>query len=261
MSTIVLKFGGAAMENIERFSKVASLIAKRKMQYSRVAVVVSAMGKTTDELMKLAQKVHPHPPKREQDMLISVGERVSISLLAMALDSLGLEAISFTGSQSGIITSNEHTDAKILDVRPKRLLPHLDQGKIVIVAGFQGMSKNGEITTLGRGGSDTSAVALAISLGAECIEFYKDVPGIGAEDPKLCPETPIFSSLTYDEALSIIKKGAKVLHARSIALAQKNHIPLRIRSFFDPEKEGTFVGEQIEKSSFLCYESEEVVLV
>lgn len=261
MSTLIMKFGGAAVENVERFSRVAMIILKRASSYKRIVVVVSAMGKTTDELMQLAQKVHPSPPKREQDMLVSVGERVSISLLAMALDRIGLEAISFTGSQSGIITTNEHTEAKIVDIRPKRLLPHLDRGKIVIVAGFQGMSLNGEITTLGRGGSDTSAVALAVALGAEYVEFYKDVPGIGAEDPKQCPETPIFSSLSYEEALSIIRKGAKVLHARSIELAQKNGIILQVRSFFDPEKMGTIIGQGRSREPSLCYETEEVALV
>ncbi|MBI2742505.1 MAG: aspartate kinase [Chlamydiales bacterium] len=235
-----MKFGGAAVATAEHFSKIADLILSRSHSYSSIVVVVSAMGDSTDQLIALAKKVNPTPPRRELDMLISVGERISISLLAMALSAKNKEAISFTGSQSGIITSSQHNDAKIIEVRPFRLLPHLSTGKIVIVAGFQGVSREGEITTLGRGGSDTSAVALAIALGAEKVEFYKDVQGICSEDPKKNPEAQLFSTLSYPEALEIVQKGAKVLHERAILLAQKNSLPLHVLSF-NSFTEGTMI--------------------
>lgn len=245
--TIVMKFGGASLATPEKFAYISEIILKKSADFPRILVIVSAMGKTTDQLIELAQKVHPHPPKREQDMLLTVGERISISLLAMALAHKNKEAISFTGSQSGIMTCNQHCDASILDVRPHRILKRLDEGKIVIVAGFQGMSLEGEITTLGRGGSDTSAVALAAALRAERVEFYKDVPGIYSEDPKLHPDAEFFPCLTYDQALAITQKGAKVLHSRSILLAQKNHIPLHIRSFDEPDIQGTVIEDSFIK--------------
>ena len=245
MKTLVMKFGGAAVATAEQFSKIAEIILNRSHIYSQIVVVVSAMGNTTDELIALAKKVNPDPPRRELDMLISVGERISISLLAMALAAKNKDAISFTGSQSGVITSSRHTDAQIVEVRPFRLLPHLTSGKVVIVAGFQGVSREGEITTLGRGGSDTSAVALAIALGAEKVEFYKDVRGICSEDPKKNPNATLFHTLTYPQALEIVQKGAKVLHARAIRLAEKNFIPLHVLSFNEPENlsEGTIISE------------------
>ncbi|MFN4174875.1 MAG: aspartate kinase, partial [Parachlamydiaceae bacterium] len=175
--TLVLKFGGASVAEPEHFSKIADIILYRKKEFNNIVVVVSAMGDTTNKLIDLAKKVNPNPPRREYDMLVSVGERISISLLAMALALKGQDAISFTGSQSGIITTEEHSEARIIDVKPNRLQPHLQAGKVVIVAGFQGVSKSGEITTLGRGGSDTTAVALAVALKAEKVEFYKDVIG------------------------------------------------------------------------------------
>lgn len=231
-----MKFGGAAVENPQQFSKIADIILMRALNFSRIAVVVSAMGDTTDRLISLAAQVNPDPPRRELDMLISVGERISISLLAMALACKNREAISFTGSQSGIITCSRHSDARIIDVRPSRLVPYLDKGDIVIVAGFQGVSKRGEITTLGRGGSDTSAVALAVALQAERVEFYKDVAGIYESDPKIEPQASFFSFLNYDQALKIVESGAKVLHPRCIELASKNHIPLHVLSFQDHDK-------------------------
>ena len=243
MNTLVMKFGGAAVASPEQFKQIAALIEKRTTEYSRIVVVVSAMGGMTDQLDTLARQVHPTPPKREMDMLVSVGERVSISLLAMALSLRGKEAISFTGSQSGIITTKDHSEAKIVAVRPTRLLSHLAEEKIVIVAGFQGVSIDKEITTLGRGGSDTSAVAMAVALNAEKVEFYKDVPGICTLDPKQMPKAKVISSLTYDAALTIVNKGAKVLHARAIRLAKKNRLPLHVRSF-NKEGEGTWIGEK-----------------
>ena len=242
MSTLVMKFGGASMVKPEQFSIIASLIEKRLEAFSHVLVVVSAMGKMTDELVKLAHLVHPNPPKREQDMLITVGERVSIALLAMALDLKRIEAISFTGSQSGIITTEQHANAEILEVRPGRIQEALDRGQVVIVAGFQGVSRGKEITTLGRGGSDTSAVALAVALGAEKVEFYKDVPGIGKKNPKIEVGAQIFSELSYDQALAIVGEGAEVLHSRCLELAKEHGMPLEIRPYYDPERLGTEVA-------------------
>lgn len=235
MTRLVMKFGGASVATPQHFSKIAEIILQRRSQFKQIVVVVSAMGDTTNQLISLAKQVNPEPPRREYDMLVSVGERISISLLAMALAGKGHEAISFTGSQSGIITCEKHSEASIVDVRPNRILQKLENGSVVIVAGFQGVSRQGEITTLGRGGSDTSAVAVAVALGADKVEFYKDVDGIYEEDPKLCPNSLKHTHLTFDEALQIVEKGAKILHARSILLAKKNHLPLHIFSFNDFE--------------------------
>jgi aspartate kinase len=264
MSTLVMKFGGASVATPEQFAQIAEIILLRSTMYKQIVVVVSAMGNTTNELIALAKKVNSNPPRRELDMLISVGERISISLLAMALALKQKEAISFTGSQSGIITCSEHTDARIIDIRPQRLKSSLDEGKIVIVAGFQGVSKKGEITTLGRGGSDTSAVALGIALGADKVEFFKDVPGICLEDPKVHPESEVLANLSYSQALDIVNKGAKVLHPRCVALAAKNRIPLHVLSFHDPlliNSQGTVIaeGERIQEN--FIYEEEEGKLI
>ncbi len=239
--TVILKFGGAAVAAPEQFQKIAEII-ERKSQTERTVVVVSAMGNTTDQLLALARQVHPQPPPREQDMLVSVGERISISLLAMALHHKNKVAISFTGSQSGIITCSRHSDASIIAVRPHRILKELDAGKIVIVAGFQGVSREGEITTLGRGGSDTTAVALGVALGASCVEFYKDVKGIYSEDPKKNSSAILYPTMSFEQAIEITEKGAKVLHPRCMRLAAKNGLPLHILSFYDPLQIGTWVG-------------------
>ena len=244
--TLVMKFGGASVASYFQFADIARSIVEKKCLYNRIVVVVSAMGGTTDELIQLAKKVHDDPPHRELDMLVSVGERISISLLAMALHLKGQEAMSFTGSQSGIITSSNHTEARIIEVRPFRLLKALDQGKIVIVAGFQGVSLDGEITTLGRGGSDTTAVALGVALEAEKVEFYKDVEGIYNEDPKTNLQARRFDLLSFEEALEITIRGAKVLHHRSVALAAKNGLPLHVLSFKDLT-EGTLIGDNSKK--------------
>lgn len=231
MDTLVMKFGGVAVATPEHFSHIANIILERLQHYRRITVVVSAMGNTTDQLISLAQQVNPDPPRREYDMLVSVGERISISLLAMALAAKNHRAVSFTGSQSGIITCGRHSDARIVDVRPHRLLPILDSGSVAIVAGFQGVSRHGEITTLGRGGSDTSAVALGVALKAAKVEFFKDVPGIFPVDPKKDPSATYHPRLSYEQALAIILQGAKVLQARSVQLAARNSMPLHIRSF------------------------------
>lgn len=242
--TLVLKFGGAAVASPEQFAKIAEIIIQRKEEFSRLVVVVSAMGETTNQLIELAKKVHPQPPQREYDMLISTGERVSMALLAMALWRFNCEALSFTGSQSGIITCDRHTEARIIDVRPYRLLDCLGQGKVVIVAGFQGVSRLKEITTLGRGGSDTSAVALAAALGASKVEFFKDVPGFFDEDPKKNANAIQYLHLNYDHALNIVLRGAKILHERAIRLAAKNGLPLHIRSFLSyHDNPGTLIYE------------------
>ncbi|NGX50682.1 MAG: Aspartate kinase [Chlamydiae bacterium] len=244
MKKIIMKFGGAALESPSHFSNVAEIIAEKKLHYDHLVVVVSAMGGVTDELMGLAHQVAKEPAEREMDMLLSVGERISMSLLAMALSDLGVEAISLTGSQSGIITSSRHREAEILTVRPQRINHHLERGEIVIVAGFQGVSAEREITTLGRGGSDTSAVALAIALAAEKVEFYKDVEGIYSQDPKKNPRAALLEKLTFEEAL----KFQNPLHSRSILLASKNNLPLHILSFKRDLREH-FPGSWIEGSA------------
>lgn len=253
---LVMKFGGASVSKTESFLKIADIVIEKSKLHPEIAVVVSAMGNTTDQLLDLARQVHPNPPRREQDMLVSVGERISISLLAMALAAKNKEAVSFTGSQSGIVTCENHSDAKIVDVRPQRLLPVLKRGQIAIVAGFQGVSLSGQITTLGRGGSDVTAVALAAALGAHSVEFYKDVPGIFEADPKLYPEAKRLPEMSYADALQLAEKGAKVLHARSLRLAAKNGIPLSVLSFDDPFRVGTRIGASSERSRKIYYEVE-----
>lgn len=263
MATLVMKFGGAAVSSPEQFSHIADLIAARRKEYSRLVVVVSAMSNATDQLIQLARQVHPEPPQREYDMLISAGERISMSLLAMALCRKNQEAVSFTGSQSGIITCQNHSEAHIIDVLPYRLESSLVQGKIVIVAGFQGVSRNKEITTLGRGGSDTSAVALGVALQASRVEFYKDVPGIFNHDPKNTPQAECYPLLSYLEALNIVKSGAKILHARAIELAEKNGLPLHVRSFISSyhQHPGTLIFEKDkERATFPIYERTENLL-
>jgi aspartate kinase len=244
MKTVVMKFGGAAFKTPESFLHIAQLIMERSDHFDHLIVVVSAMERMTDHLLALARQVSLSPPKREQDMLISVGERISMSLLAMALAEKGREAISLTGSQSGIITCQRHGEARIIDVRPQRILSHLEEGKIVIVAGFQGVSLGKEITTLGRGGSDTSAVALGVAFRAERVEFYKDVPGIFFEDPKNNPKAKLFSHLRFEEALMLAKKSPFVLHPRSILLASKNGVPLHVGSFRE-ELKTSYPGTKI----------------
>lgn len=247
MSTLVMKFGGAAVKDVTQFSSIADLIIEKKCLYQQIVVVVSAMGETTNQLIHLAKQVHPNPPQRECDMLISVGERISMSLLAMALCLKGQEAISLTGSQAGIMTCQKHGNAMIMDVKPDRLLEILKQGKIAIVAGFQGVSKQREITTLGRGGSDTTAVALGIALEADYIEFYKDVNGIYDEDPKKNSEAIQFDRLSYKAALEIVENGARILHPRAIKLASENGVRLYVRSFMSKgmETKGTWIDSDV----------------
>jgi aspartate kinase len=230
----------------ERIHHVADRIAERHAAGDRLVVVVSAMGATTDELMQLAQRVTDLPSRRELDMLLTAGERISMALLSMCLNTRRVPAISFTGSQSGIITDSNHTRARILEVRPIRIGPELDRGKVVIVAGFQGVSREKEVTTLGRGGSDTTAVALAAGLGAAACEIYSDVPGVMTADPRIVPEARLIPELSWDAMLEMAGTGAGVMHARAVALARRHRIPFAVRSSFKPE-EGTMVeGKPIE---------------
>lgn len=228
---LILKFGGAALQDVPHLIAAAQLILEKRLTTPHIVVVVSAMGKMTDALMGLAKQIASSPPKREQDMLVSIGERMSMALLAMALKERGQEAISLTGSQSGIITCDRHGEARIQTVRPKRIIDQLKIGTVVIVAGFQGMSHEREITTLGRGGSDTTAVALAVALKASKVEFYKDVEGVYSEDPQNNGQAHLFSKLSYKQALLLAKKSRFVLPLRAILLASKNKIPLHVLTF------------------------------
>lgn len=230
MSRIVVqKFGGSSVADVEKIRKVAARVKARRDDGWQVVVVVSAMGDTTDELLSLAKKVSPNPPRRELDMLLTCGERISMALTSMALQEIGVEAISFTGSQSGIITDTAHSQARIIEVKPARIEEELAKGKIVIVAGYQGVSKAREVTTLGRGGSDTSAVALAAALGADC-EIYSDVDGVFSADPRVVPSAQKLESLTHEEMQELAAAGAKVLNAQAVEFAREKGIVIYARS-------------------------------
>jgi len=229
----VLKFGGTSVASPERIARVAQIIAARRQAGESLVVVVSAMGRTTDDLIGLAHEVSRAPAPREMDMLLTVGERVSMALLSMALSDLGVDACSLTGSQSGIITTGHHRRAKIVEVRPARIRDHLARGQVVIVAGFQGVSEDREITTLGRGGSDTTAVALAASLGAEGCEIYTDVTGIYSGDPRVVGSTAKrLSAVPSDWMVEMAHRGAGVLHPRCVELAMAHGVKLRVLSSF-----------------------------
>uniref|UniRef100_A0A7C6A905 Aspartokinase n=1 Tax=candidate division WOR-3 bacterium TaxID=2052148 RepID=A0A7C6A905_UNCW3 len=244
MALIVQKFGGSSLANIVRIKKVAQTIAQQKKLGDQIVVVVSAMGDETDQLLNLAYEISKTPTKRELDMLLTAGERKSQALLSIALQELGCPATSFTGSQIGIITDENHTDARIMRIKGFRLQEALNCDKIPIVAGFQGVSIKREITTLGRGGSDTSAVALAVRLGADCCELYKDVPGIFTEDPKEFPGVKRVPEITYEEMSELATAGSKVLHPRACALAAKYNLRLVIKPaphLTQKKPEGTIV--------------------
>lgn len=242
MPLIVQKYGGSSLADAERIKAVASRIVRAKRKGNRVVAVVSAMGDTTDDLLTLARQVTPAPGQREMDMLLTAGERISMSLLAMAIADRGEEAISYTGSQVGIITDARHTRARILEIKADRLKQSLAQGKIAIVAGFQGVSLAREVTTLGRGGSDTTAVALAVALEADLCEIYSDVAGVYSADPRLVPGAGRIPSISYDEMLELASSGAQVLHPRAAALAARHRIPVRCLSSFDNDR-GTLIGK------------------
>ncbi len=234
MAVVVQKFGGSSVADLERLGRVADRVASTRSEGHDVVVVVSAMGKTTDQLLALAQGVSPSPPRRELDMLLSVGERITMALVAIALQRRGVDAISFTGSQSGIITNDRHFDARIIEVRPFRIEDELSRGRVVIVAGYQGMSYRREITTLGRGGSDTTAVALAAALGADRCEIYSDVDGVYSADPKVVPNAVHLPSVGYDVLREMAEAGARVLNAEAVAFARRERIAIHARRTSDP---------------------------
>ncbi len=240
---LVQKFGGTSVGDADRIRAVADHIARTRREGSEVVAVVSAMGRTTDELIHLADAVSALQPPREYDMLVSAGERISMALLCMALADLGVDAASFTGSQAGIITDTDHTRAKILEVRADRLRQALDAGQVPVVAGFQGVSVERDITTLGRGGSDTTAVALAAVLGADACEIYTDVTGVFTADPRVVPSAHRLSRISFDEMLEIAATGGRVLNLRSVEFARNHHVPLQVRSSFTWEP-GTWVVEE-----------------
>jgi aspartate kinase len=241
MGLIVQKFGGSSVADAEGMKRVAARIVATKRDGNQVVVVVSAMGDTTDELIDLANQITPMPKGRELDMLLTAGERISMALLAMAISNLGHEARSFTGSQAGVITDSAHGRARIIDVTPGRIQEALKEGAIAIVAGFQGISQDTkDITTLGRGGSDTTAVALAAALDADVCEIYTDVDGVFSADPRVVPTARKLKSVTYDEMLELAASGAKVLHLRCVEYARRYEMPIHVRSSFSTN-EGTWV--------------------
>jgi aspartate kinase len=243
MGLIVQKFGGSSVADAEGMKRVAARIVATKKAGNRVVVVVSAMGDTTDELIDLANAVTPIPQGRELDMLLTAGERISMAILAMAINNLGFEALSFTGSQAGVITDSVHGKARIIDVTPGRIREAIDSGAIAIVAGFQGISQDTkDITTLGRGGSDTTAVALAAALDADVCEIYTDVDGVFSADPRVVPAARKLKTVTYEEMLELAAAGAKVLHLRCVEYARRFNLPIHVRSSFSPN-EGTWVVE------------------
>ena len=244
MGIVVQKYGGSSLSDADAIKRVAQRIVQAKKQGHDVVVAVSAMGDSTDELLDLAKDVSPLPPARELDMLLTAGERISMALVAMAISDLGFTARSFTGSQAGVITDSAHGRAKIIDITPGRITAALEDGHIVIVAGFQGVSQDTkEITTLGRGGTDTTAVALAAALGAEVCEIYTDVDGVFTADPRIVPTARKIARISNEEMLELAASGSKVLHLRSVEYARRFDIPIHVRSSFS-QKEGTIVTDQ-----------------
>ena len=241
MGLIVQKYGGSSVADAAGLKRVANRIVAAKRDGNQVVVVVSAMGDTTDELIDLAEQITPIPQGRELDMLLTAGERISMALLAMAINNLGHEALSFTGSQAGVITTSTHGRARIIDVTPGRIKEALDAGAIAIVAGFQGISQDTkDVTTLGRGGSDTTAVALAAALDADVCEIYTDVDGVFSADPRVVPSARKLKTVTYEEMLELAASGAKVLHLRCVEYARRYDLPIHVRSSFTTN-EGTWV--------------------
>jgi aspartate kinase len=246
VALVVQKYGGSSVADADSIKRVAKRIVDTRKAGNDVVVAVSAMGDTTDELVDLAQQVSPLPPGRELDMLLTAGERISMALLAMAIANLGYEARSYTGSQAGVITDSTHGKARIIDVTPGRIRSALDKGAIVIVAGFQGVSQDTkEITTLGRGGTDTTAVALAAALGAQVCEIYTDVDGVFSADPRIVPTARRLPRISYEEMLEMAACGAKVLHLRCVEYARRYSIPVHVRSSFS-NREGTWVTDEDE---------------
>jgi len=243
MTVIVQKYGGSSVATPEKIRRIAQLVVDRKKAGNKIVVVVSAMGDSTDELLALAKQISTHPSRRELDMLVSCGERISMALLSMAIADLGEEALSFTGSQSGIITDDNHFAAKIVEVRPYRIEQELQKNKIVIVAGYQGMSHQREVTTLGRGGTDTTAVALAAALGATACEIYSDVPGIFSADPRLVKDAQLLSTISYQEMESLAAAGAQVLNRDAVAFAEQANIKIFARQTGSTSRETVVQAE------------------
>ena len=244
MGIIVQKYGGSSVADVEKIRRVAERVALSRAGGEQVVVVVSAMGDTTDQLLALAQKVTDDPHRRELDMLLTAGERITMALLGMALHARGVDAVSFTGSQSGIITDGAHTNARIVEVRPVRILEALDRGKVVIVAGYQGVSREKEVTTLGRGGSDTTAVALAAALQADVCEICSDVDGVFSADPRIVAKAQRLSTLSHEEMQELALAGAKVLNAQAVEFARDRGITIHARSTFQSGP-----GTQVKKSA------------
>lgn len=241
MGIIVQKFGGTSVADPEKIKNVAKAVIREKNNGNDVIVVVSAMGHTTDYLVKLAKDITPTPDSREMDMLLATGEQVSIALLAMAIQAQGYKAVSMNAMQVGIITECIHTKARIVDIKTNKLKQHLDEGKIIVVAGFQGVTPDGEITTLGRGGSDTSAVAIAGALQAERCDIYTDVEGVYTTDPRIVPKATKLDEISYEEMLELAHVGANVLHPRSVETAKQFKVPMRVRSTFKLDDLGTYI--------------------
>lgn len=237
MGCIVQKYGGSSVADIDKLREIAGLIAARKQQGNDVAVVVSAMGKTTDNLLRMARELSPHPARREMDMLLSTGERTTMALLCIALNELGMDAVSLTGSQAGIITNARHNDAQVIEVRPFRVQDEMAAGRVVIMGGFQGVSYRRDITTLGRGGSDTSAVALAAALDAERCEIYSDVDGVYSADPAAVEAVLHLPAVSYPVMQEMSTAGARVLNARAVEFAKEKNIAIYARSTFNPGRE------------------------
>jgi aspartate kinase len=247
MSIVVQKYGGSSVADVAKLRQVADRVMRTRRAGHEVVVVVSAMGHTTDELLGLARQVSPNPDRRELDMLLTAGERVSMALLSMAIRELGGDAVSFTGSQSGIITNDRHADARIIEVRPVRVQDELARGKIVVIAGYQGVSYKRDVTTLGRGGSDTTAVAMAAALGAEYCEICSDVDGVYTADPRVVPAAQRIGTLSYEETQELAESGAKVLNAQAVEFAKEKGIAIYARATAsslpgaDPSTDGTVV--------------------
>ncbi len=242
MGIVVQKFGGSSVANADKMKNVANRVIKCRQNGNAVVVIVSAMGDTTDELIHLARQITERPSQREMDRLLSTGEQVSIAILTMAIQASGVDAVSLTGSQVGIITEGMHTKAKIARVNTDRILKELGDNRIVVIAGFQGIDANGDVTTLGRGGSDTTAVAIAAALHADICEIYTDVEGVYSADPRIVPDARKLATISYDEMLELANLGAGVLHARSVECAKLHEVALCVRSSF-VENDGTVVKE------------------
>lgn len=237
MPVIIQKYGGSSVSDADKIKKIASMIAAVKKEGNDVVAVVSAMGKTTNQLIELAKSLSPDPEKRELDMLLSTGERITMALLCIALNDLGIKAISLTGSQSGVITNDRYNDARVIEIRPFRVQDELAKGKVVVIGGFQGVSYKRDITTLGRGGSDTSAVAMAAALNAERCEIYSDVDGVYTSDPNLIKDAKHLPELSFQQLQEMAEAGAKVLNAQAVQFAKESKIAIYARSTFNSGKE------------------------